>query len=127
MAYYEIRKIHSRIEYDEYWEHVKANPDRHHLYEPEIEWDIVTINDAQDPEIREIFHGNVCILDKMINLYHQRVHNIAFDDHHIYILKGVQITNEDFYWIMQYEDEPRTIKYMTCVGDIKKVDESLNN
>lgn len=119
MAHYEIPQIHSYEEYEAFWEKAKQTPEYHHEWDIEFEWNL-KIEDADDPRVREIFHSNVIILDVFKKYYKQRVRTVTrlhLDDT-VYILDSIQITNEDFYYMLHPEGKDNITKYITCCDRI---------
>lgn len=118
----EPTKIHSYEAYEAFWKRVEEHPERYRNdYEPWFEWDL-DVKDADDPRVRKIFGSNVCILDQLKELYNKPVRvvvgivNGRMDvEEQVYILKGIQVTNEDFYYILHRD---HIIKYMTCCAGI---------
>lgn len=119
MAHYEISQIHSYEEYEAFWENVKQAPEHHHEWDIEFEWNL-KIEDADDARVRELFHSNVIILDEFKKYYKQRVRTVTglHPDDTVYILDSIQITNEDFYYVLHPEGKDNVTKYMTCCAGI---------
>jgi hypothetical protein len=84
-------------------------------------WKLRTIEEFNDPEIRKIFKSNVSICDEAIRLLGKIV---IYSGHDIGVLRGVEITEEDFYWIIEDPDTLKEIS-MSCVGRLDKLDIEL--
>lgn len=96
-----------------------SNPDKYDMDCPQFEWDINS-DHADDPEIRKLFGSNVRILDDLKKLSYKRVY--IEDGGEEYTLIGVQITNEDFYYILR--DDNSNIYTPTCCTKIIPVDDN---
>lgn len=128
MAEYKLLQIHNIQEYENFWENFEKHPEKYGNYwEPLFEWNITTIEDAKNEDIRKIFRTNVEILDDFIKWKDKLVWDCSCDkykedcsekDPNVYTLKGVQITNEDFYWILKRDNKT---KYLTCCAEIKPI------
>lgn len=118
-------KIHNIQAYRAYFEKVKPEDVFKGI---DFEWDL-SIEDADNPDIREIFGVNVGMLDKFKKLYNKKVHqhigymNQSEESKKVYILTGVQITNEDFYWIMVEPGKPKKLVYLTGCADVIEAQE----
>lgn len=98
-------QIHNLKEYKELMMRMKDHPERYpNTYDPWYEYNI-GIKDVDDPEIRAIFGSNVAVLENL-RKYHHRFVYLKYGDHiatsKAYIMTGVQITNEDFYYILRH-------------------------
>jgi len=108
-------QISNMQEYREYMEHVEKYPKRHHKWDVEFEWNL-SIKDVRDPEIREEFKGNIDLLDEFEKYYGLVV---ADSINPIYYgeLTNLQVTNEDFYWVVR-KDDGHTL-YLSCCSGLK--------
>ena len=62
-----------------------------------LSWILRDPSEFKDQEIRKIFGTNVSICDEALELLGK---SVIYSGHEIGILKGVEITEEDFYWIL---------------------------
>lgn len=109
----EYKKVSKRITWTR-WNKSKE------LYEdPNFEvgysWVITDPELMKNPEVREIFGSNSCICDEFIK-YKDKICSFA-NGHTIAVLIGVEITEEDFYYIVK--DSEGEIQYHSCVGNIE--------
>ena len=81
----------------------------------EYSWVITDPELMKNPEVREIFGSNSCICDEFIK-YKDKICSFA-NGHTIAVLIGIEITEEDFYYIVKSSDGE--IQYHSCVGNIE--------
>ena len=86
-----------------------------------LSWILRTRQELEDPEIREIFGSNYTICDEAIKLLDEIV---MYSSHRMGVLKGVEITEEDFYWVIKDVDRDIEVS-SSCVGRIDKLDIEL--
>ena len=86
-----------------------------------LSWKLKNKSEFLDPEIRNIFKSNVSICDEAIKLLEKPV---IYSGHDIGILKGVEITEEDFYWIIEDIDTGKEL-HASCVGRLDGLDIEL--
>lgn len=86
-----------------------------------LSWKLRTPNEFLDPEIREIFKSNVSICDEAIELLGK---SVIYSGHEIGILRGVEITEEDFYWIIENPKDSKEVS-MSCVGKLSELEIDL--
>lgn len=78
-----------------------------------VDWEITNLEELKDPELKKIVQQS--ILDDAINLfgnYCKDKDSIQYEG----FLKGLLITEEDNYWILEDAGETH---YLTCVGGIE--------
>ena len=66
----------------------------------------------KDPEVRKIFGANFCICDELI----KNVGKVCKYERDIGVLVGIEITEEDFYYVLKVDDDEL---YFSCVGGIE--------
>jgi len=76
-------------------------------------WIIRDPETMKDPRVRKIFGANTCICDDLIK-YKEKV--CVYSDVTLGILIGVEITEEDFYYILKVGDKEL---YYSCVGNLE--------
>ena len=115
-----MKTIHNKKEYieylytlEDYFEHCIDDQDV--LQYEKFKWNLYSTADADDVDIRKFF--DIDILDKMKSLLHSKVKDTADKKH--YTVLGLQITDDDYYWIL--EDENRYITYASCITPLEKI------
>ena len=88
-----------------------------------LSWKLRNLSEFKDEEIRKIFGSNVSICDEAIELLGKPVVYSGVD---IGILTGVEITEEDFYWITRDLKTSKECR-MSCVGRIDEISLDLLN
>ena len=63
-----------------------------------LSWILRDSSEFKNQEIRKIFGSNVSICDEALDLLGK---SVIYSGHEIGILKGVEITEEDFYWVIE--------------------------
>lgn len=86
-----------------------------------LSWKLRTKDEFLNPEIRAIFKSNVSICDEAIELLGK---SVIYSGHEIGILRGVEITEEDFYWIVEDLETTKELS-MSCVGRLDGLDIEL--
>lgn len=86
-----------------------------------LSWILRDPSEFKDQEIRKIFGTNVSICDEALELLGK---SVIYSGHEIGILKGVEITEEDFYWILDDVVREKEVS-MSCVGRIDYLDLEL--
>lgn len=81
-------------------------------YDVGFSWIITDPEIMKDPEVRKIFGGNSCICDEFIRCKDKICSFV--DGHHVGILTGIEITEEDFYYVANCDGK---IQYISCVGN----------
>lgn len=116
-----IAKINNYEEYKKTSEQLKGtrwSTNKELLEDPDyvagFSWLITDPEIMKDPRVREIFGVNFCICDEFI----KRNNKICsvMDGIYIGILKGIEITEEDFYYILEVDGETQCC---SCVGNIE--------
>lgn len=79
-----------------------------------ISWEITDPEIMKDSKVREIFGTNFCICDEFIK-YNNKICSVV-DGITVGILKGIEITEEDFYYIIKTDEGT---KHCSCVGNIE--------
>lgn len=88
-----------------------------------LSWILRDPSEFKDQEIRKIFSTNVSICDEALELLGK---SVIYSGHEIGILRGVEITEEDFYWILDDVVREREKEvFMSCVGRIDYLDLEL--
>ena len=115
-------EIHNIKEYNDAIEHIKLSYGRYFDKDATcISWKLEELSEFKDPEIRNIFKSNVYICNEAMELLGK---TIIFSGHEIGILRGVEITEEDFYWIVEDIKTSKRVS-MSCVGRIDRLDLDL--
>ncbi len=111
-----IIKVHNIEEYN-------TNINRCFLNEDALmlSWELRTKDELLDPKIRAIFKSNVSICDEAIKLLEK---SVIYSGHEIGVLKGVEITEGGFYWIVENPVSSKEI-FMSCVGKLEYLDIKL--
>lgn len=86
-----------------------------------LSWILRDPSEFKDQEIRKIFGTNVSICDEALELLEK---SVIYSGHEIGILKGVEITEEDFYWILDDVVREKEVS-MSCVGRLDYLDLEL--
>ena len=118
-----IIEVNSYEEYKEAAEKVTGT--RWHVSKESLEspdyvagfsWLITDPEIMKDSKVREIFGVNFCICDEFIKC----VGKICsfMDGIYIGVLKGIEITEEDFYYVYK-SDGNENLQYCSCVGNIE--------
>ncbi len=82
------------------------------------EWDITESKQLSDPAVWEVFGQQKYIPRDCLKYLHKLVrfrYTAGYG-----VLLGVQVTEDDFYWIVKYPDK---INYITCVSNIIPVED----
>lgn len=79
-----------------------------------LSWLITDPEIMKDPRVREIFGANFCICDEFIKCCNKICS--VMDGVYIGILKGIEITEEDFYYVLEVDGKTQ---YSSCVGNIE--------
>ncbi len=75
-------------------------------------WIIRDPETMKDPEVRKIFGSNYCICDELI----RNIGKVCKFERDIGVLVGIEITEEDFYYILKVDDNEL---YFSCVGNLE--------
>ena len=86
-----------------------------------ISWILRDPFEFNNKEIRNIFGTNVCICDEALELLGK---SVIYCGHEIGILKGVEITEEDFYWVIYNIAKEKEV-FLSCVGRLDYLDPEL--
>lgn len=114
-------EVHSLEEYNEAIE--KCTPSGRYFNKnaTALSWILRDPSEFKDQKIRKIFGTNVSICDEALELLGK---SVIYSGHEIGILKGVEITEEDFYWVVDDVVREKEVS-MSCVGGIDYLDIEL--
>ena len=90
-----------------------------------LSWVLRDPFEFRDSEIRKIFGSNFTICDEALELLGKP---IIYGGHRVGILRGVEITEEDFYWVIEDIDPDISKNHeisSSCVGRIDYLDLDL--